>query len=157
METTGALNREVLDLVFDLSRGTRCCQQEAVFCEDLTFLQFYTLDLVAQRENFPLAELREALQVEKSTATRQIEPLIERGYLLKAKLPADGRALGLRLTPAGCEVHVRVEKCVARFVGALDEALPADQRQEVYAAVRLLLAAVQTAAATRCAVPKESE
>jgi len=143
-------NREVLTLLFELCRATRCCQQEAVLCEDLTFIQFYTLDLVARPGGLKLAELHESLLVDKSTTTRLIAPLLERGYLVKQKLPEDARAVRLALTEAGRDIHARVWQCVGGFVEGLDAELPAGKREEVYASVRLLLSVLHRACGSRC-------
>lgn len=150
MGTKHGTDRETLTLLFELSRATRCCQQEAVFCEDVTFVQFYILDLVEREGSMRLADLHKALFVEKSTTTRLIEPLIERGLLVKEKLPDDARAVGLALTSQGRELHARVGVCVGEFMEALDAAIPASKREEVYAGVRLLLSVLRDACATRC-------
>jgi DNA-binding MarR family transcriptional regulator len=143
-------NRELLTLLFELCRASRCCQQEAMLCEDLTFIQFYTLDLVARADGMKLAELHEALLVDKSTTTRLLEPLLTRGYLRKQKLPSDARAAGLKLTAAGRKIHARVGECVGDYLAGLESEIPSGQRAEVYAAVRLLLSVLQGACGSRC-------
>ena len=142
-------NREFLTLLFELCRASRCCQQEAMLCEDLTFIQFYTLDLVAQGDGMKLADLHEALLVDKSTTTRLLEPLLTRGYLRKAQLPSDARAARLTLTEEGRQVHARVGECVGGYLAGLDAEMPAGKRDEILAAVRLLLSVLQRACPSR--------
>jgi len=38
-------DREILALIMGLSKAVRCCRQDEVFCEDVTFTQFLILDL----------------------------------------------------------------------------------------------------------------
>lgn len=99
----------LLDLIAQISRATRIFQQESVFCEGLTFNQFIILDLVRKADQgLSLSELRERLEVEKSTVTRLVAPLIRLGLLTKTRSTEDSRVSILGLTHEGRETWGRV-------------------------------------------------
>ena len=82
-----------MDLIAQTSKAARIFQQESVFCEGLTFNQFLILDQVAKaRGELSLAQLHRYLEVEKSTTTRLVAPLVKRGLVEKRKSQRDARA-----------------------------------------------------------------
>ena len=94
----------LLEIIAEISRATRIFQQESVFCEGLTFNQFTILDLVLKAEGrLSLSELRERLEVEKSTVTRLVAPLIKRKLLARRRSRQDSRAAIICLTDQGRE------------------------------------------------------
>lgn len=135
-------NRELLTLLFELSKTIRCSQQDAIF-KDITFQQFYILDLVAQKGRMRLSELHQALAVEKSTTTRLVEPLIRQRLILREKFPEDARAVDLRLTEKGAGMHGAVWDCVGMFLDSLERKIPKDKRKDVYEAVKIFINALQ--------------
>lgn len=140
-------DREMFSLLSDLSRAIRCCQQEAVFCEELTFSQFFILDLVAEKGPLRLSELHKILSVDKSTTTRLVSPLVKQGLVRREKSNHDSRAINLKLTKEGESVRKRVWACISRFVGVIQTAIPEEKRAEVYEGVRIFLHAMQDACA----------
>ena len=140
-------NREMFSLLSDLSRAVRCCQQEAVFCEDLTFSQFFILDLVAEKGQLRLSELHKILSVDKSTTTRLVSPLVKQGLIRRQKSNQDSRAINLALTKEGESVRKRVWACISRFVDVIQTGIPDKKRAEVYKGVKIFLHAMQNACA----------
>ncbi len=140
-------NRQMFSLLSDLSRAIRCCQQEAVFCEDLTFSQFFILDLVAEKGQLRLSELHKVLSVDKSTTTRLVSPLVKQGLVRRQKSNQDSRAINLALTKEGESVRKRVWACISTFLGVIQTAIPEEKRAEVYEGVRIFLHAMQNACA----------
>ncbi len=140
-------NREMFSLLSDLSRAIRCCQQEAVFCEDLTFSQFFILDLVAEKGQLKLSELHKILSVDKSTTTRLVSPLVTQGLVRRQKSNRDSRAINLALTREGESVRKRVWACISRFVDVIQDGIPKEKRAEVYGNVKMFLRAMQNACA----------
>jgi DNA-binding MarR family transcriptional regulator len=140
-------NHQMFSLLSDLSRAIRCCQQEAVFCEDLTFSQFFILDLVAGKGQLRLSELHKILSVDKSTTTRLVSPLVKQGLVRRQKSNQDSRAINLELTKEGESVRKRVWACISRFVDVIQTEIPEEKRAEVYGGVRIFLHAMQNACA----------
>jgi DNA-binding MarR family transcriptional regulator len=142
-------HREMLSLISELSRALRCCQQEAVFCENVTFSQFFILDVVAKAKegSLKLSDLHKILSVDKSTTTRLVDPLVKQGLVLREKSNRDFRAVDLKLTREGESVHQKVWVCLSGFVDAIEMSIPEERRSDVYEAVRLFLRATRGACA----------
>jgi DNA-binding MarR family transcriptional regulator len=140
-------NRDMFSLMSELSRAVRCCQQEAVFCENVTFSQFFILDMVAEKGKLKLSELHQILSVDKSTTTRLINPLVKQGLILREKSGYDSRAVDLRLTKKGELVRKRVWACISRFVDVIQMGIPEEKRARVYEGVRIFLDAMRNACA----------
>lgn len=140
-------NREMFSLLSDLSRAVRCCQQEAVFCEDLTFSQFFILDLVAENGKLRLSELHKTLSVDKSTTTRLVSPLVNAGLVRRERSDQDSRAITLALTKEGESVRKRVWACISRFVDVIQTGIPEEKQAVVYEGVKIFLHAMRNACA----------
>jgi DNA-binding MarR family transcriptional regulator len=74
-----------------------------------------------------LGTLAGAFQLDPSTITRQVQPLVERGLAVRASDPVDGRAYILDLTASGFEVLKRTRgERRARLQRALEDWSEAD-------------------------------
>ena len=138
-------HREMFSLLSDLSRAVRCCQQEAIFCENVTFTQFFILDLVSENGTLRQGELNEILSVKKSTTTRLVQPLVRQGLLVRERSDRDSRAINLRLTKKGETVLENVWTCLSRFVEGIQRGIPEERRTEVFESVKTFLDAMRNA------------
>jgi DNA-binding MarR family transcriptional regulator len=144
-------HREIFTLIAQVSRTARCCQNDEAFCEKVTFSQFYVLDVLARRTKAGLAELHEILSVEKSTTTRLVNPLVQRGLVVRYRSSQDSRAVNLSLTQEGREIHGKVWLRLTNFLEGVKTRIPAEKRAHVMDATGLFLNALQaTCASERC-------
>jgi DNA-binding MarR family transcriptional regulator len=143
-------DRELLALIVELGRAARGLQRDEVFCEGVSFTQFYILDLVEKAHRLPLARLHAILTIERSTTTRLVAPLIERGLVLQEACCGDARARELVLTRQGREVLERLWACVGGIIQRLGAAIPEPEREQVFASVRRFLAALRDACGPGC-------
>ncbi len=67
----------------------------------LTPTQGQLLDLLSRRAGATLSEAAEALAIRPATASEAVATLVDKGLVAKARQPADGRRLALRLTARG--------------------------------------------------------
>ncbi len=135
---TAPIERTTFALIRDLSRSLRLFQEGAVICADVTFSQFVILDHVRQGSSLRISELNELLGVEKSTTSRLIKPLVNKGLLLRDHDPGDRRSIVLRLSKQGTQVHEHVWDCFAAAVDRFFMAVPDNQRSHVVATMQLL-------------------
>lgn len=142
-------DREILSLMADLPKAVRCCRQDEVFCEDLTYTQFIILDALAKDTPLNMARLRESLSVDKSTTTRLVAPLIKRGLVLREKAAHDPRSATLSMTDSGREVHDRVWQCLRSFIKAVADEIPEECRVTVLEGARTFLRAMQRVSSLR--------
>ncbi len=135
-----------MDLLIGLSQATRCCKQDTAFCEGVTFHQFIILDAVVKSNELNISDLHGMLSVEKSTTTRLVNPLIQKGLLQRERSGRDSRAFVLTLTKEGREVHYRVHGCLEGFFNKIAINLPAEKAGDIMEGVRTFLDAVKNAA-----------
>lgn len=84
------------------------------------------------------SELAQRLRLEKSTTSRLVTQLINRGWAERTPAPDDGRGVLVRLTPAGTDAAARLaEARAARFAAILDR-VPEHERDGVLHALEVL-------------------
>jgi len=145
-----ASDRKILSIIMDLSKAVRCCRQDEIFCEDVTFTQFVILDAIAQERLLNMADLHGLLSVDKSTTTRLIAPLLRQGLAAREKADHDSRAAVLILTEEGKRAHAKVWECLASFVRAIDDELPDGKKDAAMDGIRIFLKALQNVSSIRC-------
>ena len=100
--------RELFEIIMSLAREIRCCSRDEAICQNVTFHQFIILDAVARKGELGLADLHQILSVEKSTTTRLVNPLVQKGLLKRDRATHDSRAATLSVTEEGMETHRKV-------------------------------------------------
>jgi DNA-binding MarR family transcriptional regulator len=137
--------RETFDLISEMTRALRCCQQDQVFCANLSFVQFSVLNALAEKGEMKLADLHQFLAVEKSTTTRLVDPLARQGLIRREKSAQDSRAQILKLTPQGRVVHGKIWECLLVFIGKIQEGLPRSKRRAIHEGIQIFLKALKNA------------
>jgi DNA-binding MarR family transcriptional regulator len=150
MNETTASDREILDVIMELSKAVRCCRQDEIFCEDVTFTQFIILDAIARGRTMNMADLHGLLSVDKSTTTRLLAPLIRQELVIRERAGHDSRAAVLRLTEEGNRTHAKVWDCLASFIRAIREELPDGKKEAALEGIRIFLQALQNVSSVRC-------
>ncbi len=144
-------DRELIDLVAQLVRVARGFQQEQAFCEGITFTQFQILDRVVTAGGaLGLSDLHAALEVDKSTTTRLVAPLLEDGLVTKHRREDDRRAFELRISGEGQAVNAKVWACIAGAAALVDGFIPEAEREGVHRGVKLFANALKQACAAGC-------
>lgn len=141
---------KLLEVFMGMAQVTRCCRQDAAFCEGVTFHQFMILDAVAERKELAMSDLHEIMGVKKSTTTRLINPLIQKGLLKRNKSVHDSRAATLLMTPEGGEIHQKVSLCLADFFQKIIRNIPDGKKNEVMEAIQILIGAIKNTAVGYC-------
>ena len=137
--------KEIFGIIMNLSREIRCCSRDEAICRDVTFHQFVILDAVAKKKGLGLADLHKILSVEKSTTTRLVNPLLQKGLLKRDKAEHDSRAAKLTLTEEGKETHRKVWMCLVGFFESITRHIPEGRQEETLEAVKAFTAAVKKA------------
>lgn len=138
-------NIEIFSLITELARALRCCQQESVFCENVTLSQFLIMDNVSNNGKLKLSDLHKILSVEKSTTTRLVDPLVRQGLIKRERSEIDSRVIELSLTKEGKSVRSKVWECLSEFLGTISSKIPKNNKAEVLGSVRIFTDAIQDA------------
>lgn len=89
-------------------------------CEDLSFVEFMALKKVYENDEISVQEVGNYLNITKSGATKIINRLELKGYVLKKNSPVDGRVCCICITDKGTEV---ITKIISKYTAHIDEIL----------------------------------
>jgi DNA-binding MarR family transcriptional regulator len=147
---------ELMEIFIGISQVTRCCRQDVAFCEGVTFHQFMILDAVAKEGELNMADLHKILAVEKSTTTRLVNPMIQKGLVRREKARHDSRAATLVLTDEGKKIHKQVWLCLRDFFRKVTTNIPENKRENVLESIMLFINAIKNSAGdSGCSSPSE--
>ena len=135
-----------MGLFIGISQVTRCCRQYSAFEGGVTFHQFMILDVIAKKKELNMADLHQILSVEKSTTTRLVNPLIQKGLLRRDKTQQDSRAAKLALTEEGIKVHQKVWSCLTDFLKKVNRNIPEKNKDDVLKSVEIFIRAIKKSA-----------
>ncbi len=138
--------REIFEIIMRLAREIRCCSRDETICQNVTFHQFIILDAVAKKQGLDLSDLHKILSVEKSTTTRLVNPLIQKGFLKRDRATHDSRAATLSMTEEGMETHRKVWMCLGGFFKNITRNIPENRQEEILEAIKVFTAAMRRAA-----------
>jgi len=137
---------ELIEVLGGLVQVMRSCCRDEAFCEGVTLHQFMILDAVAKEKELHIADLHKILSVEKSTTTRLVNPLINKGLLRRDKADYDSRAAKLILTGKGNETYRKVQICLVNFFQRVLGNIPANRRTEILESVQSFITAIRKSA-----------
>jgi MarR family transcriptional regulator, 2-MHQ and catechol-resistance regulon repressor len=112
MATATNINADTLAFHRALTELVRVYQfrdRERICCHDVSVTQCYALETLVQGGEQTLNELAAGLYVDKSTASRVVDTLEAKGYASRRTNPASRRSVLVGATPAGRELHARIE------------------------------------------------
>jgi DNA-binding MarR family transcriptional regulator len=88
-------------------------------------------------------ELAARLRLEKSTVSRLVSLLEERGWLIRSRSPHDRRALELRLSEAGARIAAELAQARRDKFARVFAAIPEADRPAVLESLRILVEAMR--------------
>ena len=119
--------RSFYEALSELLRVYQFRDRDRICCHDVSIPQCYALEALNRNRAMTLNQLASHLYLDKSTTSRVVDALERKGYVVRSEHPADGRALCLRITPAGRALHGRILNDIL----AEEEALLAEFSPEV--------------------------
>lgn len=96
------------DALEDLLRVVQFRDRDRACCYDVSVSQCYALERVVAADGLTVNDLAASLYLDKSTASRVANSLVDKGYLARARDPEDGRVVRLVATPAGSALCRRI-------------------------------------------------
>lgn len=101
---------ELHRVLSELVRVYQFRDRDRICCYDVSVTQCYALEALVVRGPLTMNELAAELYMDKSTASRVIDTLENKGYAQRTANPDDGRSLLLAATTAGRGLHARIEE-----------------------------------------------
>ncbi len=93
---------------------------------------------LSRTETLVQKELASQLRLEKSTVSRLVRILEDRGWVERSRSPHDGRAVELRLTEAGKRAAAGLAEARRAKFARILEAIPEEERASVMQALSVL-------------------
>ena len=93
----------------ELTRVVQFRDRDRACCYDVSVSQCYALKGIADADGLTINELAAHLYLDKSTASRIANGLVDKGLLERARDPDDGRVVRLHATEAGLRTVASIE------------------------------------------------
>ncbi len=122
----------------DLLRLYQFRDRERICCHDITVSECYALEALVRRGPQTLNQVAAALRLDKSTASRVVRALEEKGYVRRAAHPEDGRAVQLAASASGERLFNRIHDELEGRYRAMLAGFDAPTRQALLAVIRRL-------------------
>lgn len=101
--------RNLSGALSELIRVVQFRDRDRACCYDISVSQCYALKGVVDADALTINDLAAHLYLDKSTASRVANGLVDKGLLARERDPVDGRIVRLVATPEGREVCDRIE------------------------------------------------
>jgi DNA-binding MarR family transcriptional regulator len=105
--------------------------------------QAHTLQVLGQGDGIAQQALTEQLGLDKSTTSRLVAQLVDRGWVAKRINPENRREAQLLLTEQGLAALGQVQQAAAAKFQALWEQVPSDKQPQVLESLSLLTTALR--------------
>lgn len=130
--------RAFSDALGDLLRVVQFRDRDRACCHGLSVTQCYALKGVVDAGALTVNDLAAYLYLDKSTASRVANGLVEKGLLARERDPGDGRIVLLVPTRDGRTTHERIEEELAGEYAELLEDFDPEFRSAILKLVRRL-------------------
>jgi len=107
-------------------------------CEDLTFIEFMALKRVYENTDISIQEIGMNLNITKSGATKIINRLERKGYVIRKNSPIDGRVCCVGATEAGVKVISKIIAKYTDYIKAILEEIEPAAIQAIKTALKIL-------------------
>lgn len=108
-------------------------------CGDLSLVEFMALKKVYESENITIQEIGNALKFTKSGASKIIDRLENKGYVLREQSSVDGRVCCVTITDKGIEVITKIVERYTDYVGDMLKDLDFKTVDSVKAVLEILV------------------
>jgi DNA-binding MarR family transcriptional regulator len=122
----------------------------------LTLSEIYALSALAEQAPLSQAELGAALMLEKSSVSRLVQQLEQRGWVTRERDPRDSRLRLLRLTTPGEQINAQIQRHMFERHAELFNQLTAREQAALLEGLTALRRALRHPAGWRAAHPEDA-
>lgn len=139
MNPSETIEESIFKLFKEMNFILKGFQNDTVISENITFRQFIILEHISTHEKLKMNELNTLLNVEKSTTTRLIEPLVRQGLIEKRKSDLDLRVFELSLTVEGKRIHKAVLMSIYEYIKNISKFIPIEKQENMKDTLQVFL------------------
>lgn len=111
---------------------------EKLAAKDISVAQWVVLRTLYDKREITLNEAAEEVGVDKSSLSRMVERLVQKGLLIRSE-GSDRRSVGLTLTPAASKLVPQLARLADENDGQFFRSLSGKQRKEFLSTIQQLL------------------
>ncbi|HFS0969421.1 TPA: MarR family transcriptional regulator [Pseudomonas aeruginosa] len=140
------LTQDAEDLYEALNQLVRVYQfrdRDRICCYDVSVTQCYAIESLVKKGALRLQALAEELFLDKSTASRVVDALERKGYVVRVEDVEDRRAVQVRATVAGHELYKKIRADLIAEERAMIERLSPEARQGALSLLRQITRATE--------------
>ena len=130
-------NTRRLEMNLGSINRTDCC------CCGISDTQCFVLVEIGRKANISVKELAEILKIDKSGISRNVEELVQKGFVERKSSEEDRRYVVLNLTDKGNEKFNKIESDMLRKFESVLDLIPADKRNQVIESLQLYNTAIE--------------
>lgn len=108
-------------------------------CCDLSLVEYMAIKKVFNKNDIGVLELGNSLNVTKSGASKIIDRIETKGYVLKKSSPVDGRVCCIAITDKGMQAIKKIENNYSEYIGNLLKDLNADNVDDIKNSLEVLV------------------
>ncbi|WMJ15727.1 MarR family transcriptional regulator [Geobacillus proteiniphilus] len=112
-----------------------CCSIDDV---DISLVQSHILYEIDKREHPSMQQVAEALGMDITTFSRQIQNLVKKGLVKKTPLPEDRRVYTLSLTTEGKFIATTIDREINRYLEEVFSYMTEFEKETVIRSIKLL-------------------
>src|SRR5690554_214280 len=146
MSTKDLLTRDAEHLheaLNDLVRVYQFRDRGRICCHDVSVTQSHALEMLIKQGPLRLQSLAEGMYLDKSTASRVVNTLERKGYVVRVEDDDDRRAIQIQSTAAGHELYKAIRSDLIAGERAMIAPLSPELRQASIALLRRLTRAAE--------------
>jgi len=132
--------RELLRI---LVRSLGILQKDEASCCGITISQCHAIVEIGRMNKISLNELAELLDLDKSTISRTVNNLVNKGLVERKEDVEDRRYIKIQLTKSGQEVFKNIEDGMNNYYSDILESLPKENKEQVIESIGLLIEAIK--------------
>ncbi|MBP2079797.1 MarR family winged helix-turn-helix transcriptional regulator [Oceanobacillus polygoni] len=148
MSYTEAL--EIREILQHLVRDFGLLQREGSECCGITVLQSHIIYELDKNPRISLIDLAEKLSMDTGMLSRQINKVVELGYVSRIPDPNDRRYVVLSLTEEGQVKAKEISGEMNKYIGQILEFIPNDKKNQVIDSLQILLSAMKVNGGSGC-------
>src|SRR5690625_219827 len=152
MSTEDYLARDAEDLyeaLNDLIRVYQFRDRGHICCYDVSVTQCYALETLVKQGSLRLQSLAEEMYLDKSTASRVVNALERKGYVVRVEDGEDRRAIRVQATTEGKELYRTIRSDLIAEERSMIESLSPEVRQASLTLLRQLARAAEARYSTQ--------
>jgi len=134
-EFRGILRQLEAEMERNLSEETQCC--------GVTLPQCHLLIETGSRESASLGDLADALEVDKSTLSRTVESLVQRGFVKRDEDSTNRRKVSITLTSEGATKTETINTNCNTFYSEVFSKIPTEKHEQIIESLSLLANAMK--------------